>query len=136
MTFLFRPDCEECMMVKAWLDKHGVEFDHVISIEIEDEVIEFCKDKKAVLLLEEGQPNYIEQTLNTILRQTGIQTPLGIIAFQSKDGRMAFPPCIDDADEIYQCQNSQDRVDPELIINQKVEQFKHFVRPLSFILSI
>ncbi len=26
MTFLYRPDCKECMMVKAWLDKHGVEY--------------------------------------------------------------------------------------------------------------
>ena len=24
MVFLYRPDCKECMMVKAWLDKHGV----------------------------------------------------------------------------------------------------------------
>ena len=43
---------------------------------INDEVTEFCKDKKAVLLLEEGQPNYIEQNLNMILRQAGIQTAL------------------------------------------------------------
>ena len=27
---------------------------------IEDEVIDFCRDKRAVLLLEEGQPDYIE----------------------------------------------------------------------------
>ena len=26
MVFLYRPDCKECMMVKAWLDKHGVEY--------------------------------------------------------------------------------------------------------------
>ena len=26
MTLLYRPDCKECMMVKAWLDKHGVEY--------------------------------------------------------------------------------------------------------------
>lgn len=43
---------------------------------IDDEIKEFCADKKAVLLLEEGQPNYIEQNLHTILRQAGIDTIL------------------------------------------------------------
>src|SRR5690606_28306048 len=43
---------------------------------IDDEVIEFCRDKKAVLMLEEGQPNYIEQNIATILRQAGIDTLL------------------------------------------------------------
>ncbi len=26
MTFLYRPDCKDCIMVKNWLDKHGVEY--------------------------------------------------------------------------------------------------------------
>lgn len=43
---------------------------------IDDEVIDFCKDKKAVLLLEEGQPNFIEQTMNMILRHAGSDTIL------------------------------------------------------------
>jgi len=43
---------------------------------IDDEVAEFCRDKKAVLMLEEGQPNYIEQNIATILRQAGIHTLL------------------------------------------------------------
>lgn len=43
---------------------------------IDDEINDFCKDKKAVLLYEEGQPNYIEQNLNTILRHSGIHTIL------------------------------------------------------------
>ncbi|MEO6984554.1 MAG: indolepyruvate ferredoxin oxidoreductase subunit alpha [Paralcaligenes sp.] len=43
---------------------------------IDDEINEFCRDKKAVLLLEEGQPNYLEQNLNTILRHAGIATVL------------------------------------------------------------
>ncbi len=43
---------------------------------IDDEVTEFCRDKKAVLLLEEGQPNYIEQNISTILRQAGVHTAL------------------------------------------------------------
>jgi indolepyruvate ferredoxin oxidoreductase alpha subunit len=43
---------------------------------IDAEIQSFCRDKKAVLLLEEGQPNYIEQNLNTILRQAGLDTAL------------------------------------------------------------
>ena len=41
---------------------------------IDDEVKGFCLDKKAVLIIEEGQPEYIEQALNTILRNGDLQT--------------------------------------------------------------
>ena len=40
------------------------------------EVTRFCAGKKAVLLVEEGQPNFIEQTLATVLRQADLQTVL------------------------------------------------------------
>ena len=40
------------------------------------ELIDFCKDKSAVLLLEEGQPEYIEQELALMLRRLDLQTPL------------------------------------------------------------
>ncbi|TEA76883.1 indolepyruvate ferredoxin oxidoreductase subunit alpha [Allopusillimonas ginsengisoli] len=43
---------------------------------MDDEVRAFCENRKAVLLVEEGQPNYIEQNLNTILRQAGLDTAL------------------------------------------------------------
>jgi len=43
---------------------------------VDDEINNFCKDKRAVLLVEEGQPNYIEQNINTVLRQAGIDTKL------------------------------------------------------------
>ena len=43
---------------------------------VPDELVNFCKDKSAVLLLEEGQPEYIEQELATLLRRSDIQTPL------------------------------------------------------------
>ena len=36
---------------------------------IESELVRFCKDKNAVLLVEEGQPDYIEQAVNSILRK-------------------------------------------------------------------
>ncbi|HYA67084.1 MAG TPA: indolepyruvate ferredoxin oxidoreductase subunit alpha [Burkholderiaceae bacterium] len=36
---------------------------------VPDEVLSFCADKKAVLLFEEGQPEYIEQELGALLRR-------------------------------------------------------------------
>jgi len=41
---------------------------------VNDELSAFCAGKKAVLLIEEGQPNYIEQALNSILRKADINT--------------------------------------------------------------
>ncbi len=38
---------------------------------VDSEILDFCADKRAVLLVEEGQPDYIEQNLNTILRRAG-----------------------------------------------------------------
>lgn len=43
---------------------------------IPDEVKAFCANKKAVLIVEEGQPEFIEHELNTILRKADIQTKL------------------------------------------------------------
>src|SRR5215510_14571044 len=43
---------------------------------VPDEVAEFCRDKRAVLLVEEAQPDYIEQALSKILRQAAIPTVL------------------------------------------------------------
>ncbi|MBI3434430.1 MAG: indolepyruvate ferredoxin oxidoreductase subunit alpha [Proteobacteria bacterium] len=41
---------------------------------VDDEVAAFCTGKKAVLIVEEGQPEYIEQAINTILRRRDINT--------------------------------------------------------------
>jgi indolepyruvate ferredoxin oxidoreductase alpha subunit len=41
---------------------------------VEDEVVRFCEGKKAVLVIEEGQPDYHEQHINTILRRRGVGT--------------------------------------------------------------
>ena len=41
---------------------------------IEDELIAFCRGKKAVLIVEEGAPDYIERDLNAILRRRDIAT--------------------------------------------------------------
>jgi indolepyruvate ferredoxin oxidoreductase alpha subunit len=40
---------------------------------IPDEVVGFCLDKKAVLIVEEGQPDFIEQALNSILRRADVR---------------------------------------------------------------
>jgi len=41
---------------------------------IDDELAQFCAGKRAVLMVEEGQPEFIEQSLNTILRRRDIPT--------------------------------------------------------------
>ncbi|WP_066796778.1 indolepyruvate ferredoxin oxidoreductase subunit alpha [Sphingomonas soli] len=41
---------------------------------IPDEVVEFCAGKKAVLIVEEGQPEFVEHELNTLIRRADLQT--------------------------------------------------------------
>ncbi len=41
---------------------------------VPDEFEVFCRDKQAVLIIEEGQPEFIEQTANTYLKQADIAT--------------------------------------------------------------
>ncbi|MBF6247379.1 indolepyruvate ferredoxin oxidoreductase subunit alpha, partial [Nocardia elegans] len=43
---------------------------------IDEEVVEFCRGKRAVLLVEEGQPDFIEQNINTVLRRADVPTVL------------------------------------------------------------
>jgi indolepyruvate ferredoxin oxidoreductase alpha subunit len=38
---------------------------------VDEEVVAFCADKRAVLLVEEGQPNYLEQNIAAVLRAAG-----------------------------------------------------------------
>jgi indolepyruvate ferredoxin oxidoreductase alpha subunit len=40
------------------------------------QVADFCRDKRAVLVLEEGQPEYIEQEILASLRRLGVATPV------------------------------------------------------------
>lgn len=50
---------------------------HILNVAyplVEDEVERFCRGKKAVLMIEEGQPDFLEQNLNTILRRRGLDT--------------------------------------------------------------
>lgn len=39
-----------------------------------EEVTSFCAGKRAVLIVEEGQPDFLEQAISTILRQADLQT--------------------------------------------------------------
>lgn len=41
---------------------------------VDSEVVGFCTGKRAVLLVEEGQPEFIEHSINTILRRAAVQT--------------------------------------------------------------
>jgi indolepyruvate ferredoxin oxidoreductase, alpha subunit len=41
---------------------------------IEEEIVRFCRGKTAVLIVEEGQPEYIEQHLNAVLHRSELDT--------------------------------------------------------------
>ena len=41
-----------------------------------DEIAKFCRGKRAVLVVEEGQPEFIEQEIAATLRRLGVDTPL------------------------------------------------------------
>jgi indolepyruvate ferredoxin oxidoreductase, alpha subunit len=41
---------------------------------VDDEIKRFCIGKRAVLVIEEGQPDFLEQNINSILRKADIQT--------------------------------------------------------------
>lgn len=43
---------------------------------VESEVLSFCAGKRAVLMIEEGQPEFLEQAVATMLRRADIQTKL------------------------------------------------------------
>ena len=43
---------------------------------VDAEVLEFCAGKRAVLMVEEGQPDYLEQNFHAVLRRAGSDTAL------------------------------------------------------------
>ncbi len=45
---------------------------------VPEEIIRFCSGKRAVLVIEEGQPAHIEESINSILRGASLQEPLVI----------------------------------------------------------
>ncbi|MEO0410426.1 MAG: indolepyruvate ferredoxin oxidoreductase subunit alpha [Pseudomonadota bacterium] len=81
---------------------------------IESEVIDFCKDKSAVLMVEEGQPEFIEQTLNTVLKRGDVACKVS--------GKDVFPSAgeytgdvMRRAVEDFLKQNAPDALEPALI---------------------
>ncbi|PLP57709.1 indolepyruvate ferredoxin oxidoreductase [Mesorhizobium loti] len=52
---------------------------HVLNVTyplVEDDLVAFCADKDAVLIVEEGQPDYIEQALGSMLYKAGASVKL------------------------------------------------------------
>ncbi len=43
---------------------------------IDEEVVRFAQGKRAILVVEEGQPEFLEQAINTILRRADVQTAI------------------------------------------------------------
>lgn len=41
---------------------------------VPDEIESFCSGKRAVLVVEEGQPNYLEEAIGSLLRKSGLKT--------------------------------------------------------------
>ena len=50
---------------------------------IESEVVRFCRGKSAVLMIEEGQPEYLEQAVNSILKNADVSAKVA--------GKSVFP---------------------------------------------
>jgi indolepyruvate ferredoxin oxidoreductase, alpha subunit len=84
--------------------------------QVPEEITSFCAGKRAVLMMEEGHPDYIEQALNTYLRRADINTKIygkdvlpmggeytadvvlkGLIAFLDKTRPAGLDALIDDA---------------------------------------
>ncbi len=67
---------------------------HVLNVAyplVEEELIDFCRDKRAVLMVEEGAPDYIERDLNTILRRRDIATQVSGKDFLPMGGEYTAP---------------------------------------------
>ena len=43
---------------------------------VNDEIVQFCAGKRAVLMVEEGNPDYLEQAVNVILRKADLNTTI------------------------------------------------------------
>ena len=52
---------------------------HVLNVTyplVDEDLVAFCRDKRAVLMVEEGQPDFLEQALHAILRRAEMATKL------------------------------------------------------------
>ncbi len=98
---------------------------------IEDEINEFCTDKRAVLLVEEGQPNYIEQALNTVLRHSGSETKIvgkGVLPmageYTSQVMRAGVVDFLEQYDETFSAPD-----DPMQLVGEFIEEINPHVPP-------
>lgn len=62
---------------------------------IPDELVRFCAGKQRVLMIEEGQPNYIEHELSSILRKADLQTVLHGKDILPAQGELTGPVAFD-----------------------------------------
>lgn len=98
---------------------------------IDDEVNEFCANKRAVLLVEEGQPNYIEQALNTILRHSDSDTKIigkGVLPmageYTSQVMRAGVVHFLEEYDESFAAPQ-----DPLQLVGEFIEEINRYVPP-------
>ena len=54
---------------------------------VPEEIIAFCADKKQVLIVEEGQPAFIEEQVLATLRRHGVERREGARQGRAADGR-------------------------------------------------
>ncbi len=40
---------------------------------VDDELVEFCRDKSSVIIVEEGQPDFLEQAITTVLQRANVK---------------------------------------------------------------
>ncbi len=98
---------------------------------IDDEIKDFCANKSAVLLVEEGQPDYIEQALNTILRHCGSDTRIigkGVLPmageYTSQVMRSGAVKFLEQYDEKFSAPQ-----DPMQVVSQFIEEINPHVPP-------
>ena len=98
---------------------------------IDDEINDFCAGKRAVLLVEEGQPNYIEQALNTVLRHSGSETKIvgkGVLPmageYTSQVMRAGVVDFLEKFDETFSAPD-----DPMQLVGEFIEEIDPHVPP-------
>lgn len=108
---------------------------------IDDEIAEFCAGKKAVLMVEEGAPEYIEQMLNTILRRRDIQTRISGKDVLSMGGEYTAPVLVKgirafiETNALHMLGNQPPIPDPTAVLNDpKIKALAEVVpaRPAGF----
>jgi indolepyruvate ferredoxin oxidoreductase alpha subunit len=97
---------------------------------IPDELIGFCADKQQVLLFEEGQPAYIEQGIDSVLRKADISTHLSGKEFLPTAGELTGHATLTGLTQFLEAALQADKV-PGLTLKLTSEQ----VRKLSFFID-